>query len=153
MSSNVKDQLQNSDAMDGLRNLVRRNLTEAQRDVLVQFGTLDAETGLLNLEPVKLSKTDEVPLPMGTQKAVPFKGRIIAPVGPAVVEVKMFKDKGGQTFAASNILGAVIKEGAKAGTRWTTYIPNFRVEQTEERGAWAALLGLIPKYAEEAGWV
>jgi len=146
-------ELAKTEAMDELRALVARNLTEAQREALVRFGVLDEETGLLTVNPIGLQSSSEVSLPMGDQQAVAFRGRIQARVGIPVVDIKMFKNKGGQLFASSNIIGATIKSGPNAGKRWTTYNPNFTKEQVEERAAWNALIGLLPKYAEVAGWV
>lgn len=151
MSKETTTKLAQSDPMDNLRQLVKRNLTEAQRETLVKMGTIDSETGLFKADPVNLQSAESTPLPMGTQKAVPLKGRVMARVGYEVHDIRLWKNKGGQVYATSNTVTKYTKDGEEK--TFTQYHPNFPPELSECREAWQAFMGLLPKYAEAAGWL
>jgi len=133
-----------------LQELVRRNLTESQREILTEMGVIN-DMGLLNVEVKNLQKADEV-APTDGQTTIRLKGKVVAHVGSYMaVDLNVFKNGAGQVYADSNLKGG---KNPTTGKRWTTYIPQFFGAADEVRArtsAWTAFKNLVPAYLQARG--
>jgi hypothetical protein len=132
--------------------VVKRNLTEAQRDNLRPLGVLK-EDGLFNVAPqvrrdgtVNIQKAADVVLAPKAQGA--NVGQVVATITAGGVtqnvDISLVKTASGRVFADSNV---TIKYGA--GKKYTHYIPSFA--EDEMRKAWVAFKDILPTYLSAQG--
>ena len=122
------------------RELIERELSQVDREILTQIGVYDAETGKFNVSTRKdLRKLDT--MNADGDKSLPV-GTVYAAIGVVRQPVSVFLNPDGEVFASSTV---VSKTGYKH------HLPQFATK--EMRAAWKNFCKVLPAYLEAEGTI